>query len=98
MPEETPFKSVKITLSEEALTRLAELRKQGYYRSDSATIEECIRIVYDTAVDIAAIMARSRQREEKLVPVEIQAETLRGIGIRMKRFVPLPEQKKKALV
>jgi hypothetical protein len=45
MSEEIPFKSMKITLSEEAYEKLTILRQGGAFRSDSATIEECIRAV-----------------------------------------------------
>ena len=52
MSEETPFKSIKITLSEEAIRKLSGLRKGGSFRSDSATIEECIRTTFDISEDI----------------------------------------------
>jgi len=52
MSEEVPFKSMKITLSEEAYEKLNILRQGGAFRSDSATIEECIRAVNDMLDDL----------------------------------------------
>jgi len=52
MSEEVPFKSMKITLSEEAVEKLNKLRQGGAFRSDSATIEECIRAINDMIDDL----------------------------------------------
>ena len=95
--KEVPFKSIKITLSEEAINRLAQLRSRGSLRSDSATIEECIRTIYDISIDIAAEVDRTIRGNQKFMPVHIQAETLRRIAIRMLRFIPFTEETMKRL-
>jgi Arc/MetJ-type ribon-helix-helix transcriptional regulator len=84
--EEVPFRSMKITLSEEALERLAELRRGGAFRSDSATIEECIRTISDVVNDLVAEAQRALQFKEEFIPIAVQAETLRRIVLRIKRF------------
>jgi hypothetical protein len=96
MSQEVPFRSVKITLSEEALDRLASLRFIGSFRSDSATIEECIRAVHDIAEDLCLELDRQAKarlgsksfKETEVIPLDMQAEQLRRIGFRLARFVP----------
>jgi len=90
MSEEAPFRSVKITLSEEALDRLAELRAIGSCRSDSATVEECIRTIYDIVIDVSSEMAIAREKKLVLSFAE-QAELLRRVIVRIARFVRTQE-------
>lgn len=90
--EEVPFKSVKVTLSEEAIRMLGTLRYRGAFRSDSMTVEECIRRMYDICEDIGELLQLGEDRGEKLTSEE-QAVALQRIGIRVKRFVP-PIKKK----
>ena len=98
MSEEVPFRSIKVTLSEEALGRLAEMRLTGSFRSDSATVEECIRAIYDVAQDIcleldrqAKIRLRSKEKANEVMPLGMQAEELRRIAFRLDRFVSRTE-------
>ncbi len=55
--EEVPFKSMKITLSDDVLEKTLELMKTGSFRSYSNVIEECIRAVYDVSFDMTAIFS-----------------------------------------
>jgi len=84
--EEVPFKSMKITISEEAMDMLDRLRIAGAFRSYSMTVEEIIRGLYDVAVEIAAGIREAADRNERLSPNE-QAIALQRIGLRLKRFV-----------
>jgi len=97
MSEETPFKPIKITLSEEAMRRLRELRTRGYFRSDSATIEEIIRTLYEIAYDVSDVIDRAMGKKLEKAPVGDQAEALRRIGIRLGRFAPLTEKMREKL-
>jgi len=103
MSEEVPFKSLKITLSDEAIAKLQKLRTTAALRSDSATIEECIRTFYEIAMDVYYEADRAAQSalstNSKLKPIDIgtQAELLRKIFLRMTRFVPYSDAMKKLL-
>lgn len=55
---EEEFKPIRITLSDEAFTRLDTIMKVAAFRSYSSTIEECIRIVYDIIEDIWAVIGK----------------------------------------
>jgi len=87
MTEEAPFKSVRVTLSAEAMAMVAELRRTGSFRSDSATIEECIRAVYDVYEDMQ-MMGRVAKQQERKVSINEQAESYRRHVIRLSRFFP----------
>lgn len=86
MAEEVPFISMKITLSEEAIKRLAELRQRGSFRSDSATIEECIRAVFDVAMDICLELDRALATNQFPMPLGLQAEAFRRTVLKIGRF------------
>jgi len=89
MSEEIAFKSIKITLSEEALRRLSKLRKGGSFRSDSATIEECIRTVYDNNVDIMGeltIWAEKNKIKKEKMSIGDQVALLKRAALRVARF------------
>lgn len=89
MTEEVPFKSLKITLSEEALEKLNDLRIGGSFRSDSATIEECIRVTRDIFEDVLTqIRIHKIPGKEELTPVSESEHTelLRRIITRIGRF------------
>ena len=87
MTEEVPFRSVRVTLSDEAMAMVAELRRTGSLRSDSATIEECIRAVYDVYEDMQ-MMGRVAKQQERKVSINEQAESYRRHVIRLSRFFP----------
>ena len=97
MSEEVPFKSIKITLSDEAISKLAYLRFVGSFRSNSATVEECIRTVFDISQNIGSEIERTAKENQKIVPLSIQAETLRRITFRIGRFIKLSEDVMKKL-
>jgi len=95
MSEEVPFKSLKITLSDEALDKLFKLRVNSAMRSDSATIEECIRTFSDITEDLYNVMdnaARealsSNNSTLKKLSVEQEANLFEKIALRAARFVP----------
>ena len=95
MTKEVPFKSIRITLSEEAIRMLGSLRYVGTFRSDSMTVEECIRTIYDVAEELSASMQRAADKGEKPIPPLEQAIILQRIGLRLKRFVKPPKKKQK---
>lgn len=86
--EEVPFKSMKITLSEEALDMLAILRKKGYFRSNSMTIEECIRAIHDISGDIRAHIVYYKGKGEQVPPAE-QLSAYKRYALRLARFVEI---------
>lgn len=98
MSEEVPFKSIKITLSEDAIEKLAKLRQRGSFRSDSATIEECVRVIYDISSDLFIEIDSVLARNLKQMPLETQAELLKRIGIRIQRFGIITQRMQKALM
>jgi hypothetical protein len=87
MSEEVPFKSMKITLSEEALDKLSELRQGGAFRSDSAAIEECIRVTRGLIRDVQLqLMTWASNNPGKEIPLEVYRLTMSSILIRLGRF------------
>lgn len=87
MSEEVPFKSMKITLSEEALEKLSELRQGGAFRSDSATIEECIRVTRDLITDAQADLGSYvKQHPNQGTPDAICRALVKTLLIRLSRF------------
>jgi Arc/MetJ-type ribon-helix-helix transcriptional regulator len=86
MSEETPFKSIKITLSEEALDILAELRKKGYFRSDSMTIEESIRALFAMSNEMEGHMLFLARKKRSASPQEA-TEWLKSLTTRLARFM-----------
>jgi hypothetical protein len=99
MSEDVPFKSTKITLSDEALEKLAVLKQGGGFHSDSATIEECIRAVYGMFEDTISELERSRKDnagEVQTMELGRQAEMLRRFLLMINRFgrnIPLNPSK-----
>jgi Arc/MetJ-type ribon-helix-helix transcriptional regulator len=90
--EEVPFKSMKITLSEDVIDKLSELVKTGSFRSNSSAVEECIRIAYDMIVDMNVLLAS--QRGKSLTPIQIaeaQQEAFRRYLLRLARFIVNPQ-------
>ena len=85
MSEETPFRSIKITLSEEALARLDFIVKQASFRSYSSGIEECIRAIYDLTKEVWSVTG---QPEEPYVSAskDMESEAFKRITMRMSRF------------
>ena len=55
---EEEFKSIRITLSHEAFDRLEKIMKGAKFRSNSSTIEECIRVLYDIMKDITSVIGK----------------------------------------
>ncbi|MCJ7630836.1 hypothetical protein MUP77_00310 [Candidatus Bathyarchaeota archaeon] len=90
--EEVPFKSLKITLSDDVLEKLALLLRTGSFRSQSSTIEECIRAVYDVSLDMVALLNTVPQAQTMLPAA--QQEAFRRYMMRMMRFVASRVQQK----
>jgi len=80
-----PFKSIKVTLSTEALSRLNSIVNQASFRSFSSGVEECIRAVYDIMEDIYAVIG---ERDEPIIGISEfeSARAFERIGMRMSRF------------
>ena len=99
MPEDVPFKSMSITLSDEALEKLALLKQGGAFGSDSATIEECIRAVYGMFEDTISEIDRAQKNNDgqvKTMDLGSQAEMLRRFLMLINRFgrnIPLSQPK-----
>jgi Arc/MetJ-type ribon-helix-helix transcriptional regulator len=49
--EGKPFKNMRITLSDDAVVMLEGLKKNGRFRSYSATIEEAIRTLHELSIE-----------------------------------------------
>ena len=85
MPEEeVSFRSIKITLSEEALDKLELLKLTGSFRSYSMTIEETIRGLFDVLKEL--YIAEYRAKGEKPIPDELKLEAAKNIAVRLYRF------------
>ena len=93
MSEEVPFKSIKITLSEEALRMLGNLRKRGSFRSNSMTIEECIRALHELSDDLGGIFQKSID-EDKPIPNEERRSAFKRYALRLARFVVVKRPQK----
>ena len=61
MGGEKPFKSMRITLSDDAVVMLESLKKSGQFRSDSATIEEVIRMLHELVTEHTPFLCRIRK-------------------------------------
>lgn len=85
MSEEPEFKSMRITLSDEAYTRLEELMKKAMFRSYSSTVEECIRAVYDLMTEINTA-TRTPDNQFRKMNSQMKAEGFSRFVIRMSRF------------
>ncbi len=97
MSEETPFKSMKITLSEEAINRLEKIMKRASFRSNSSTVEECVRVVYDIIYEIYSVCG-GPDGELKASTKDQESEAFVRIVMRMSRFtgrVVCPPQEQK---
>ena len=64
MSEETPFQSMRITLSDDAVTKLEFIKEKGRFRSYSNAIEEIIRVMYEL-IPIYTIVYETRGRKKK---------------------------------
>jgi len=84
MSEELPFKSIKITLSEEALDMLEEIKRRGCFRSYSMAIEESIRALFDVLNDLDLGMRHAK--DGKPIPDEKKLEVVRDVAVRLSRF------------
>ena len=98
MAEEVPFTPLKITLSEEATKRLAELRLRGSFRSDSATIEECIRVIHEVSNDMSYELDNALGKNQLPMPLFVQAELLKRILQRIARFGFITPRMQKYLI
>lgn len=58
MNKKKPFKSLRITLSDDAVVMLDGLKKSGKFRSHSATIEEAIRTLHELVTEHLAVSYR----------------------------------------
>jgi len=79
------FKAIRITLSEEARDRLAIIIGMAAFRSNSAAIEECIRVVYEIMRDIWVVLGE-KDGPYKAFDVADAALTFNTIATRMTRF------------
>jgi len=86
--EEVPFKSMKITLSEEAIEILDELRKSSAFRSYFMTIEECIRAIDIITKDISAVWSSYQSN----FPPEVLMKAFRRHSMRLHRFLRIKKQ------
>ena len=71
MSEEKPFKSMRITLSDDAVEKLTIIKKRGRFRSYSGTIEEVIRAMYEL-IPIYSVVYRSQGEAEGLTSEALQ--------------------------
>lgn len=62
---EHEFKPIRITLSDEAFTRLEAMMEKAAFRSYSAAIEECIRAMYDIKGDIEVAIETGKKVDEE---------------------------------
>jgi len=83
--KELPFKSIKITLSSEALARLDYIVKQASFRSYSSGVEECIRAIYDLVQEVEAVVGANEQPITTPTIDEV-TRAFERIGMRMTRF------------
>ncbi|MCW3985296.1 MAG: hypothetical protein NWE91_02665 [Candidatus Bathyarchaeota archaeon] len=79
------FKSIRITLSDEAFERLERIMKDATFRSYSSTIEECVRVVSDLMTEIYHVAGR-RDTPDVNVNVNDQCRTFERFVSRMTRF------------
>jgi len=89
MTQDVPFKTLKVTLSDEALEKLALLRQGGAFNSDSAAIEECVRMIYAMFQDTVSELERAkvdRTGQVETMDLGRQAEMLRRFLLMLNRF------------
>ncbi len=84
MPEDD-FKSIRITLSQEAFDRLERIMEDAKFRSSSSTIEECIRVVFDLIREIYVI-AGARDGPAVNPDRSQRSDSLDRVIMRMARF------------
>ena len=84
MPEDD-FKSIRITLSQEAFYRLERIMEDAKFRSNSSTIEECIRVVYDLMREIY-VVAGARDAPDVSASELQRSDSWDRIIMRMARF------------
>lgn len=101
--EEEPFRKIRLTLSEDAIEKLGILRKRGYFRSDSMTVEESIRTIYAVLTDIDSVLTSSFKSLEQKDHFDFSDEEIKLllelIIARLDRFtkytIRLPSKTKK---
>jgi metal-responsive CopG/Arc/MetJ family transcriptional regulator len=82
---ESPFKSLKITLSDEALARLDEIVRKASFRSYSSGVEECIRVVYDVMAETYSVIGELNA-PITTPTIEEESRGFQRIVMRMSRF------------
>lgn len=82
---EEEFKSVRITLSEEAMKRLEMIMRDAAFRSYSSAIEECIRATFDVIEEIY-IVAGDKNSPDVVPTTKECIDSLSRIIMRMSRF------------
>lgn len=85
--EEPTFRQVRLTLSGEAIRRLASLQKAGAFRSLSAAAEEVIRAFYSVVSEYtgqALVSAREKRPLTTREIIEMSGVVLRYVY----RFMP----------
>ena len=85
MSQELPFKSIKITLSQEALDRLDKIVKEASFRSFSSGVEESIRAFSDVLEEVKTVIG-DEDEEDKAATDEQEARAFERIGMRVSRF------------
>lgn len=68
---EERFKSLRITLSDEALARLKRIKERGRFRSYSSAIEETIRAMFEL-MPIYSTAIKRRERKGQLSRDDLQ--------------------------
>jgi len=96
MVKESPFKSIRITLSEDAIVMLDGLKRSGKFRSYSAAVEETIRTLHDLLTEHAGLRYRINRLGER-EDAEETCRLLESFGEaafkRLMRFVGLNRER-----
>lgn len=92
--EEEPFQKIRLTLSDAAFEMLGELKEVSAFRSDSATVEECIRSIYDIAEAIH-VQIQTAANQKRRLTVDETSNTFLQIAMRIRRFVKAPKEEQK---
>lgn len=93
--DEVPFKSIKITLSDEALDLLDKIKKLGSFRTTSMTVEEIIRAFHDVVTKIWLAEKWAADKGKTPIPADERLKVAEYIAVRLTRFREIPKPKKK---
>ncbi len=83
-----PFKSIRITLSEEATDILEKIMNDASFRSTSSTIEECIRAISDIISEMYLVLGQLEPGEESNLVINDEefVQSFQRIVMRLNRF------------